>query len=358
VCSVLNSSVLPRRYVLRRLDAAELAKDIGAGQVLKTPLPSIPGTHEPRSVSSLHIDADDSAEHKRPRPCVDRVEHVEPRHLAFNATEDCLESMEVKPTSGLPALGRPPTSSQVQEKQCCAAPLTHEASDPNSAEHIGKPSASAIANATFGIVSKTEPSLEAPKMVNAPMAAPTKLSLLGVTAIVPKKLSQLSISAMFKRVERSDYLDHQRQACAKAARAADHNNDWYRPTADRSSPHVHAIAAGLESCYHRCSACDGEGELLCCDGCENAYHGRCLNPPLNPKELADSAKWFCPECVSVRQGSSQSHVRGKRQPGRSMDDSDVIEAKVGEQVRSASQQPAQLSFGRNRLPNRCAFTGR
>ncbi|KAJ5709792.1 hypothetical protein N7493_010083 [Penicillium malachiteum] len=43
-----------------------------------------------------------------------------------------------------------------------------------------------------------------------------------------------------------------------------------------------------------CVVCDGEGELLCCDGCDNAFHFGCLS------ELdvlhKDEDEWFCPSC--------------------------------------------------------------
>ena len=29
-----------------------------------------------------------------------------------------------------------------------------------------------------------------------------------------------------------------------------------------------------------CEVCKDGGDLLCCDGCINAYHVRCLDPPL------------------------------------------------------------------------------
>lgn len=44
-----------------------------------------------------------------------------------------------------------------------------------------------------------------------------------------------------------------------------------------------------------CEVCQDGGELICCDGCINAYHLGCINPPL--KELP-TGQWFCYECVN------------------------------------------------------------
>ena len=49
-----------------------------------------------------------------------------------------------------------------------------------------------------------------------------------------------------------------------------------------------------------CSACNGQGDLLCCDGCEHAYHGDCLDPKVDPESLAEDAPWFCDACETKR----------------------------------------------------------
>ena len=43
-----------------------------------------------------------------------------------------------------------------------------------------------------------------------------------------------------------------------------------------------------------CVVCQDGGELICCDGCINAYHLSCINPPL---EELPTGQWFCYECV-------------------------------------------------------------
>merc|ERR1711899_189416 len=43
-----------------------------------------------------------------------------------------------------------------------------------------------------------------------------------------------------------------------------------------------------------CRVCKEGGELLCCDSCPNAYHLKCLEPPLD--EIPE-AGWICPRCA-------------------------------------------------------------
>lgn len=42
-----------------------------------------------------------------------------------------------------------------------------------------------------------------------------------------------------------------------------------------------------------CETCQAGGNLLCCDGCEKAYHKECLSPPL---DLVPEGDWFCDSC--------------------------------------------------------------
>ncbi|KAL1961140.1 hypothetical protein VTO42DRAFT_3085 [Malbranchea cinnamomea] len=45
-----------------------------------------------------------------------------------------------------------------------------------------------------------------------------------------------------------------------------------------------------------CRACNGRGELLCCDGCVDSYHFTCLDPPMDPKSPPEG-DWYCPVCT-------------------------------------------------------------
>ena len=60
-----------------------------------------------------------------------------------------------------------------------------------------------------------------------------------------------------------------------------------------------------------CYACGGLGELICCDGCSNAFHGACLEPPIDTADLSDD-RWYCPRCETsgVRNATSQGSPGG------------------------------------------------
>lgn len=49
-----------------------------------------------------------------------------------------------------------------------------------------------------------------------------------------------------------------------------------------------------------CSSCGGSGDLVCCDGCTRSFHLRCVDPPMDQKDLPD--EWFCNVCVAQRKG--------------------------------------------------------
>ncbi|KAM5463842.1 hypothetical protein MauCBS54593_007287 [Microsporum audouinii] len=44
-----------------------------------------------------------------------------------------------------------------------------------------------------------------------------------------------------------------------------------------------------------CRACNGNGQLLCCDGCVDSFHFTCLQPPVDPNS-PPAGQWFCPTC--------------------------------------------------------------
>jgi hypothetical protein len=58
---------------------------------------------------------------------------------------------------------------------------------------------------------------------------------------------------------------------------------------DVSSPQV------PQENYDDCGVCGDPGELLCCDGCPNVFHGACLDPPIDTNNLPDD-QWYCPRC--------------------------------------------------------------
>ena len=47
-----------------------------------------------------------------------------------------------------------------------------------------------------------------------------------------------------------------------------------------------------------CSACGGNGQLLCCDYCTRAYHFTCLDPPISA-DLIPVGEFLCPRCAKT-----------------------------------------------------------
>lgn len=60
-----------------------------------------------------------------------------------------------------------------------------------------------------------------------------------------------------------------------------------------------------------CGACGDPGELLCCDGCPNVFHGACLDPPIDTDNLPDD-QWYCSQCEM-----SGAPVKGSENPFKS-----------------------------------------
>lgn len=46
-----------------------------------------------------------------------------------------------------------------------------------------------------------------------------------------------------------------------------------------------------------CCLCKMDGSLICCDGCPNAYHSRCVGVV---SDLLPEGDWYCPECSIER----------------------------------------------------------
>merc|ERR1719346_427056 len=68
---------------------------------------------------------------------------------------------------------------------------------------------------------------------------------------------------------------------------------WSCPICERDGP---TIVEEEEDDEHMdvCRTCKEGGEPLCCDSCPNAYHLRCIEPPL--EELPEH-EWTCPRCA-------------------------------------------------------------
>jgi hypothetical protein len=60
-----------------------------------------------------------------------------------------------------------------------------------------------------------------------------------------------------------------------------------------------------------CSACGGNGDLVCCDGynCKRSFHFKCVDPPVLEGGLPDES-WFCNQCSNHHEnGISESESR-------------------------------------------------
>merc|ERR1719285_1242873 len=67
---------------------------------------------------------------------------------------------------------------------------------------------------------------------------------------------------------------------------------WSCPHCEKNGPPV-VEESEDEDHAEFCRSCKEGGELLCCDSCPNAYHLRCVEPPL--EEIPDG-EWTCHRC--------------------------------------------------------------
>ncbi|KAI9706899.1 MAG: hypothetical protein M1820_004678 [Bogoriella megaspora] len=54
-----------------------------------------------------------------------------------------------------------------------------------------------------------------------------------------------------------------------------------------------------------CTACSGGGYLLCCDGCDNAFHFSCLDPPRKKTDPIFQNPWYCSDCMAKKEAPQQ-----------------------------------------------------
>ena len=57
------------------------------------------------------------------------------------------------------------------------------------------------------------------------------------------------------------------------------------------------------------TSCGGTGYLLCCDGCDKAFHFACLDPPLDVNSSELDEPWYCHNCIAKRT-APRKHQRG------------------------------------------------
>ncbi|KAA8495732.1 Histone-lysine N-methyltransferase, H3 lysine-36 and H4 lysine-20 specific [Porphyridium purpureum] len=67
--------------------------------------------------------------------------------------------------------------------------------------------------------------------------------------------------------------------------------------------------------FNRCVACDGGGDLLCCDGCPAAFHESeaCISKfALNLKGTLKNGRWYCRNCTAGRMPAREDVVWAKQ----------------------------------------------
>ncbi|KAI1417632.1 hypothetical protein F5Y13DRAFT_60593 [Hypoxylon sp. FL1857] len=67
-----------------------------------------------------------------------------------------------------------------------------------------------------------------------------------------------------------------------------------RSNGDRPSPVGNGAPNNQDDNDDSCYTCGGNGELVCCDGCNYSFHFLCIDPPMDVGHMPD--EWYCNEC--------------------------------------------------------------
>ncbi|KAI1467011.1 uncharacterized protein F4812DRAFT_45615 [Daldinia caldariorum] len=67
-----------------------------------------------------------------------------------------------------------------------------------------------------------------------------------------------------------------------------------RSNGDRPSPVGNGPPNNQDENDDSCYTCGGNGELVCCDGCNYSFHFLCIDPPMDQGHMPD--EWYCNEC--------------------------------------------------------------
>ncbi|KAJ5585012.1 uncharacterized protein N7459_004812 [Penicillium hispanicum] len=128
---------------------------------------------------------------------------------------------------------------------------------------------------------------------------------------------------------------------------SDRVNEWDSGFPRRQMPNSIEPPENIDNCYK----CDGGGELLCCDTCENAFHFRCLRPAMDPKN-PPKGEWFCPKC-NARNSFTTAIAYGKHKKKTEYSPpTDIKEyfAGVGERIQFDPLNPTDLKNQRYYTP--------
>lgn len=109
------------------------------------------------------------------------------------------------------------------------------------------------------------------------------------------------------------------------------------PSLTSKNPPVSFENVGEDGNRYNCSKCFFAGEVICCDGCPNVFHKRCL-PTASRNELEEQSQqnpddpWFCPQCVAENNPNARKRKNSGPQ-GR------LSAAMKGTVRKDASEQP-------------------
>ncbi|OBT76731.1 hypothetical protein VF21_03884 [Pseudogymnoascus sp. 05NY08] len=81
-----------------------------------------------------------------------------------------------------------------------------------------------------------------------------------------------------------------------------------RASGQRDSPVSGGPGVNFDENDEYCSACGGNGDLVCCDGCTRAFHLICVDPPMESVSQLPP-DWYCVTCGSLRTGPGATHRR-------------------------------------------------
>ena len=81
---------------------------------------------------------------------------------------------------------------------------------------------------------------------------------------------------------------------------------------------------GQDGNLYYCVICNGFGDVVCCDGCPNVYHPKCV-PTGSSSRIAlenDEEPWYCPDCIDKKDTAKTTNTvkcgRSERSPRRAI----------------------------------------
>ncbi|KAI1500589.1 hypothetical protein F5X99DRAFT_234803 [Biscogniauxia marginata] len=78
-----------------------------------------------------------------------------------------------------------------------------------------------------------------------------------------------------------------------------------RSSGERPSPVGNGGPSNQDDNDDSCYTCGGNGQLVCCDGCNYSFHFMCIDPPMDEGHEPD--EWFCNECTQRYFPSTLEH---------------------------------------------------